>query len=58
MALAVPYLSAEKKGEAANLFNHANFGNPSSTLGSSGFNTIRSLAGDPRLMQMVFRFTF
>ena len=46
------------RAEAENLLNHANFGNPSSTLGASGFNTIRSLDGDPRLMQMVLRFTF
>lgn len=49
---------ATLRAEAENFLNHPNFGNPSSTLGSSGFNTIRSLAGDPRLMQMVFRFTF
>ena len=49
---------ATLRAEAANLFNHANFGNPSATLGSSAFNTIRSLGGDPRLMQMVGRFTF
>lgn len=49
---------ATLRAEAANLFNHPNFGNPSSTLGAAGFNTIRSLGGDPRLMQMVFRFTF
>jgi hypothetical protein len=49
---------ATLRAEAANLFNHANFGNPSATLGASGFNTIRSLGGDPRLMQIVGRFTF
>ncbi len=46
------------RAEAENLLNHANFGNPSSTLGASNFNTIRGLNGDPRLMQMVFRFAF
>ncbi len=49
---------ATLRAEAANLLNHANFGNPSATLGASGFNTIRSLGGDPRLMQIVGRFTF
>jgi hypothetical protein len=49
---------ATLRAEAENFLNHPNFGNPSATLGSSGFNTIRSLAGDPRLMQIVGRFTF
>lgn len=46
------------RAEAENLLNHVNLGNPSSTLGVSGFNTIRSLGGDPRSMQMVLRFAF
>ena len=49
---------ATLRAEAENLLNHPNFGNPSATLGSSSFNTIRSLGGDPRLMQIVGRFTF
>ena len=46
------------RSEAENLLNHVNLGNPASTLGVSGFNTIRSLGGDPRYMQMVLRFAF
>jgi hypothetical protein len=38
--------------------NRVNLGNPSSALGVSGFDTIRSLDGDPRYMQMVLRFAF
>ncbi|MFB3902499.1 MAG: carboxypeptidase regulatory-like domain-containing protein [Acidobacteriota bacterium] len=44
--------------EASNLFNRVNLGRPSSTIGSSGFGTIRSLAGDPRNIQMALRFDF
>jgi hypothetical protein len=46
------------RAEAENLLNRVNLGTPSSTLGSSGFDTIRSLGGDPRYMQMVLRFAF
>jgi hypothetical protein len=49
---------ATLRAEAANVFNRANFANPSGSLGAGGFNTITSLAGDPRLMQMVFRVAF
>ncbi len=46
------------RAEATNALNKVNLGQPSSTLGSAGFGTIRSLSGDPRLMQMVLRVTF
>jgi Carboxypeptidase regulatory-like domain/TonB dependent receptor-like, beta-barrel len=46
------------RAEATNLFNRVNLGQPSATLGSSGFGTIRSLGGDPRMMQMVLRIAF
>lgn len=51
-------LSTTFRAEAMNLFNHVNLGNPASTLGSSNFGTIRSLGGDPRMMQMVLRMSF
>ena len=38
------------RAEAENALNRVNRGLPASTLGSSGFGTIRSLAGDPRLL--------
>ncbi len=44
--------------EAENALNHVNLGQPAATLGSSNFGTIRSLAGDPRLMQAVLKFAF
>ncbi len=46
------------RAEATNVFNRVNLGQPSATLGSSGFGTIRSLGGDPRMMQMALRITF
>jgi hypothetical protein len=46
------------RAEAANVFNHVNLGQPSSTLGSAGIGTIRSLGGDPRLMQLVMKVAF
>ena len=46
------------RAEATNVLNKVNLGQPSATLGSSGFGTIRSLNGDPRLMQMVLKFSF
>ncbi len=44
--------------EASNLFNRVNLGSPANTLGNSAFGTIRSLAGEPRNIQMALRFDF
>jgi hypothetical protein len=46
------------RAETENLFNHVNLGQPSATLGSAAFGTIRSLGGDPRLVQMVLKVAF
>jgi hypothetical protein len=46
------------RAEAENVLNHVNLGQPSATLGSSGVGTIRSLGGDPRLMQLVIKLAF
>jgi hypothetical protein len=41
-----------------NLFNTTNFGLPNRNISDATFGTITSLAGDPRIMQLAFRFTF
>ena len=46
------------RAEAENLLNQVNLGAPSATLGAAGFNTIRSLNGDPRMIQMALKFAF
>jgi hypothetical protein len=43
--------------ELYNLMNHVNYGNPTGTRTSSNF-LIPTVAGDPRTMQLGFRFTF
>lgn len=63
MALQKSFAVAERgritfRAEATNALNKVNLGQPSATLGSAGFGTIRSLNGDPRLMEMVLRLTF
>jgi hypothetical protein len=46
------------RAEAQNALNRVNLGQPSATLGAAALGTIRSLNGDPRLMQMVLKFAF
>jgi hypothetical protein len=46
------------RAEAENALNRVNRGLPSATVGSAAFGTIRSLAGDARLMQMSLKFAF
>lgn len=41
-----------------NALNRANFGNPNSNITASNAGTISTLAGDPRTMQVSFRFQF
>ena len=45
------------RGEAFNLLNHANFGNPASALGGAGFGAITA-AADPRIMQVGLKVYF
>lgn len=45
------------RGEAFNLLNHANIGNPNGTVTSSTFGRITD-AGSPRIMQVAARITF
>jgi hypothetical protein len=43
--------------EAFNLFNHAQFYNPSGEINSSSFGIVNS-ARDPRIMQLGLKFAF
>jgi hypothetical protein len=47
----------EARGEAFNVINHANYGNPTTALNSSNFGRILP-AGDPRLMQLGMKLKF
>jgi len=46
------------RAEAQNAFNRVNLNNPSAGVGVAGFGTIRSLRGDPRVMQMCLKLQF
>jgi hypothetical protein len=46
------------RAEAQNALNRVNLGQPTSTVGNAAYGTIRSLGGDPRLMQMMMKITF
>jgi hypothetical protein len=51
-------LAATLRWDVFNLFDRANFGNPSSDITGSNVGTITTLAGDPRVMQFSVRFHF
>jgi hypothetical protein len=46
------------RAEAFNVFNHTNFGNPSTNIYDSDFGTIRTTKGSPRSLQMALGFQF
>jgi len=48
----------EFRAELFNLLNKTNFGPPDSNRSSSGFGTIRSLAGSPRQVQFALKYVF
>lgn len=50
--------AATLRWDVFNLFDRANFGNPSSNITASNAGTISSLAGDPRVMQFSLRVQF
>jgi hypothetical protein len=47
-------LRLQLRGEAFNAFNQVNFANPTTTVTSGAFGSIRS-AGDPRIMQVALK---
>ncbi len=45
------------RAEIFNLFNHANLGNPGTTIGTPTFGRILN-ANDPRLIQLALKYIF
>jgi hypothetical protein len=45
------------RAEFFNLFNHANFSNPTTTLSSGSFGSITG-AADPRIVQFALKLSF
>jgi hypothetical protein len=54
----VERLRLQLRGEFFNLFNHADFSNPSATLGNPNFGVITSTANSPRTIQVAGKLTF
>ena len=50
-------LDAELRGDAFNVFNHANFGNPNTNIESSLFGQVSTTNG-PRILQVALHFKF
>ncbi len=50
-------VKVEIRGEFFNVFNHAEFSNPSTSITSSAFGQV-SATGDPRIIQLAVRFLF
>lgn len=51
-------MTLQFRGEASNLFNRVNLGQPSATIGGSAYGAIRSIAADPRNLQVALRLQF
>ncbi len=51
-------VTMQLRAEAFNLFNHPQFGQPSSTVNSPGAGTITSTVGNPRQLQVALRAVF
>ena len=50
--------SVQFRGEFFNLFNHANFSDPTANLESGTFGQITGTRGDPRIIQFALKVTF
>jgi hypothetical protein len=50
-------LKLEIRGDFFNLFNHAEFNNPETNMGSSKFGQVTDTA-DPRIIQVAVRLSF
>jgi len=50
--------NVELRLEAFNLTNHFNWGNPNTTLNAGTFGQIRSMAGEPRVLQFGIKYGF
>jgi hypothetical protein len=51
-------LHAQFRGELFNALNLANFANPSGAITSSGFGVIKSITGNPRIVQFALKVMF
>lgn len=52
------HMNAEIRGEAFNLFNNVQFGNPDLNLFSPTFGAVTSTSHDPRIVQLAVRLSF
>ena len=51
-------MNLDFRAEFFNIFNFVNFSNPSGSLTSSAFGTIRSTEGNPRVIQFALKLAF
>ena len=51
-------MNLEFRAKLLNIFNFVNFSNPSGSLTSSTFGTIRSTEGNPRVVQFALKLAF
>lgn len=51
-------LQFQFRAEYFNIFNHTNFGDPTTTVSSSSFGRITGTNGDPRIAQLSLKFLF
>jgi len=51
-------LDVQFRGEAFNVLNHPQFGQPNGTIGSGSVGTITSTVGNPRQLQVALRLVF
>jgi hypothetical protein len=51
-------LAVQFRGEAFDLFNHPQSGQPNANIGNGAVGTITSIVGNPRQMQVALRLVF